>query len=119
MENREEQKQVGRFIEKLHYMEKSMIEEEHVKAVREFLHKKFPVSTIEDCFDTRIEAHSFLISGTLKEYRTAIKQEFFNSVEPSQIASRLSDFLLAEHLIELPDTLVVVTGSGLTLEYET
>jgi len=95
-----------------------MSEQAHVKAVREFLQDRFPDFSIEDRFDAEIEAYSFRISGKGKTYLTAVKQEFFNGMEPSGIASRLSNFLFVEHLIELPDTLVLVTSSGLKLEYE-
>jgi hypothetical protein len=95
-----------------------MSEQAHVKAVREFLEAKFPDFTIEDRFDSEIQAHSFRISGKGNTYITAIKQEVLNGVEPSGVASRLSNFLLVEHLVELPGTLVVVTSSGLKLEYD-
>ena len=90
----------------------------HVKAVREFLEARFPNFSIEDRFDAEIDAHSFQISGEGKTYLAAVKEEFFNEVEPSGIVSRLSKCLLVEHLIDLPGTWVVVTSSGLKLEFE-
>lgn len=95
-----------------------MSEQESVKAVRELLEAGFPSFTIEDRFDARAKAYSFRISGEDKTYRMAVTQEFLDGVELSEIGSRLSRLLLVEHLLDLPDTLVIVTSSGLKLEYE-
>lgn len=95
-----------------------MSELDRVKAVREFLLARFQDSTVEECFDGELKAHSFRISARGKTYLAVVRQDFLSSLEPSQVASRLSDFLLFEHLIELPDTPVLVTNSGLKLEYE-
>lgn len=95
-----------------------MSEEAHVQAVREFLQAEFADYTIEDHFDGKVMAYNFRIIGEGKTYLMAVKQEFFKRVEPWEIALRLSKFFLVEHLRDLPDTLVMVTSSGLKLEYE-
>lgn len=90
----------------------------HIMTVRTFLKNAFPEAEIQDWEDEELQAHSFRLEERGSTYLTAIENSFLNGIESARLASRLADFLLIEHLRDLPDTLVVVTREGLKLQYE-
>jgi len=92
-----------------------MLDQEKVKAVREYLQGQFSNGTVEDRYDASRKSQVFRIQrqGTL--YLTAIQQAFLDDHGAGDIPAALARFHLVEHLRDLPGQLVLVTKAGLTM----
>ena len=92
-----------------------MLDQEKVKAAREYLEGQFPNGTVEDRYDASRKSQVFHIQrqGTL--HLTAIQQAFLDDHAAGDIPAALARFHLVAHLRDLPGQLVVVTKAGLTM----
>lgn len=89
---------------------------EKLAVVREFLRKELPGSEIEHKQDS--EGHTLQVGFQGSQYIVILSEEFVLTSEPSEIGGKLAGYTLIEHLLALPDTPVVVTNTGLKLQYE-
>jgi len=92
-----------------------MIDEEKVTTVRQYLASEFPVSEIEDWYDSGRKAHCFKIgsAGTCRD--VIFSGEFLLDHGENEIPELLKSFLLVEHLREC-DLTIIVTNEGLSAE---
>ena len=93
-----------------------MMDVEKLAVVREFLRKEFPGCEIEHKQDS--EGHTLQVDFQGSNYVVVLSEEFVRTNEPSEIGGKLAGYTLIEHLLALPDTPVIVTNTGLKLQYE-
>jgi len=93
-----------------------MVDAENTRAVREYLQAGFPDGRIEEGRDA--EGHSFQIVFQGSTYIVIVTDEFFRDHDCPDIGKALSRHTLLEHLRDLPNTPIVVTNSGLKLQYD-
>ena len=93
-----------------------MTDRSKIEAVREYLQQEFPGAVIDEQYRAERGAHLFEMQWEGAGYRAAVKEEFFEGREPAHIPEALTRFTLVEHLRDLPETLLVVTDRGLSLE---
>jgi hypothetical protein len=93
-----------------------MVDDEKLAVVRGFLRKELPGCEIEHKRDS--EGHTLQIGYEGSNYVVVLSEEFVRANEPSEIGGKLAGYTLIEHLLALPDTPVVVTNTGLKLQYE-
>jgi hypothetical protein len=92
-----------------------MLDQDKVKAVREYLQGQFPTGTVEDRYDASSRSQVFRIHRDRTLYLAAIRQTFLDDHDAAAIPAALARFHLIEHLRDLPGQLVVVTPEGLTM----
>ncbi len=94
-----------------------MVDPQKVAAVREYLQSEFPGNSVEDWYDSMSNAQCFRVVAQGATYQTMISDEFLARYESTAIGPKLGSFTLAEHLRDLPSEAVIVTSTGLKLEY--
>lgn len=95
-----------------------MVDEDKIKAVIDYLQAEFPDCKIEDWPVAENQAHHFRIAQEKSTLRAEISEEFLSRHDKFSIPDKLRKFTLAEHLRELPSDVVLVTSTGLKLDYE-
>ena len=95
-----------------------MVDENKIKAVIDYLREEFPHCKIEDWPVVENQAHHFRIIDEKSAFRAEVSEEFLSRHDKSAIPDKLRKFTLAEHLRELPSDVVLVTSTGLKLDYE-
>ena len=93
-----------------------MVDTEKLGVVEGFLRKELPGCTIEHGRGS--EGHTLQINFEGSNYTVILSDEFVRGHEPSEIGGKLTGYTLIEHLRELPDTPLVVTNTGLRLQYD-
>jgi hypothetical protein len=96
--------------------EARMVDVEKTTAVREYLQAEFPDCRIEEGHD--VDGHTFQIGFEGSTYIVIVTDEFLRDHDRPDIGKALSRHTLIEHLRDLPNTPVVVTNSGLKLQYD-
>ena len=95
-----------------------MVDENKIKAVIKYLQAEFPECEIETWPVEQNRAHHFRIVQTKSTLQAEISEEFLSGHDTSSIPDKLRKFTLAEHLRELPSDVVLVTSTGLKLDYD-
>ena len=101
--------------EPLRTEERAMMDQERVKAVREYLQAQFPNGKMEDRYEASSKSQVFRIELEGKIYLTAIRQAFLDDHGAGDIPAALAQFQLVEHLRDLPGERVIVTKDGLAM----
>lgn len=95
-----------------------MSTEEKTAAVRQYLESEFSGFAIQGGREASEGMHRFTISQGDRTHYALIAEEFLESHNLEEIGKKLRKFLLAEHLKEMSTTPVLVTNTGLSLEYD-
>lgn len=95
-----------------------MSTEAKTAAVRQYLESEFSGFAVEGGREPSQGIHRFTISHGDSTHYALIAEEFLESHNLEEIGERLRNFLLAEHLKEMSTTPVLVTNTGLSLEYD-
>jgi hypothetical protein len=91
-----------------------MIGEDKVKAVREYLQGELGSSAIRDHYEPGRKAQVFVVESAEGSHKAVVSYEFLQDHEAGAIPGVLKKFLLAEHLRECDDP-ILVTAKGLDL----
>lgn len=95
-----------------------MSTEAKTAAVRQYLESEFSGFAVEGGREASQGIHRFTISQGASTHHALIAEEFLESHSLEEIGEKLRNFLLAEHLKEMNTTPVLVTNTGLSLEYD-
>lgn len=92
-----------------------MTDQKKIEAVHAYLRSEFPDSSVADRHDPDRHAHTFELDCNGTALIVIIAYTFFEGQDALDIEKTLKIFLLAEHLLEMADTGVLVTNAGLEL----
>ena len=91
-----------------------MIGEDKLNAVREYLQGELGGLAVRDRYEPGRKAQIFTVESEKRSYNAEVSCEFFQDFEAGAIPGVLKKFLLAEHLRECADP-ILVTAKGLDL----
>jgi hypothetical protein len=100
------------------FLDRPSIDESKIAAVKEFLHREFPLYTIYDFYEFQRNAHVFQLQdnhGKVVQLAT-LTVDFFEGQRDSEIRPWLEKHKLAQAMRQAGPVGVLVSQSGLTIE---
>jgi hypothetical protein len=91
-----------------------VIDETKVKAVYDYLQEEFKGCAVRDRYESGRMVQIFIIETGQANHKAVVSEEFLEDHEAAAIPVALRRFLLAEHLRECKDP-ILVTTRGLEL----
>lgn len=94
------------------------MEQPKIDAVRDYFQQSFSGAGIRSEQDTERGTVKFTIEYGREVHSVTLAKDFFSSFDKGQVVEKLKQFLLIEHLQEMPNARLIVTLNGLESEYQ-